>query len=117
MNSIIELASSDKARKTIYPTPEALAERLLSGLDWRKIESVLEPSAGKGDLARYCAGQIFYSRHRYPAHDTHDWKQAIREADIDCIEIDPMLRNTLDGSGFRVVHDDFLPTKPRSAIT
>ena len=30
----------------------ALSERLLSGIDWEKIENVLEPQAGKGNIVR-----------------------------------------------------------------
>lgn len=33
-----------------YPTPEALAQKMLEGINWHYIETVLEPSAGKGDL-------------------------------------------------------------------
>ena len=108
MNRLVTMTESDRARKTFYPTPEALAEKLLRGVDWRKVESILEPSAGKGDLARYCAGQIYYSRYHRHAHDSWTWDEALKNADIDCIEIDPALRNTLEGNGFRVVHDDFL---------
>lgn len=108
MNRLVRLTESDRARKTFYPTPEALAEKLLRDVDWRKVESILEPSAGKGDLARYCAGQIYYSHYRRRAHDSWTWDEALKNADIDCIEIDPALRNTLEGNGFRVVHDDFL---------
>ena len=35
-----------------YPTPAALAEKMLEGLDMNYVSSVLEPSAGKGDLVR-----------------------------------------------------------------
>ena len=108
MNRLVSMTESDRARKTFYPTPEKLAEKLLQGLRWDRIESVLEPSAGKGDLARYVAGRLYYSRNRWPAHDSGSWAKAIRDADIDCIEIDPALRNVLEGEGFRVVHDDFL---------
>ncbi|MBR1567273.1 MAG: DUF4942 domain-containing protein, partial [Oscillospiraceae bacterium] len=104
----VSMTSGERARKTFYPTPEALAEKLLAGVKWNYIESVLEPSAGKGDLARYVAGKLHYSRRHYPPHDEYSWRDAIREADIDCVEIDPALRNVLEGGGFRVVHDDFL---------
>ena len=33
-----------------YPTPAALADKMLAGLDMNYVSSVLEPSAGKGDL-------------------------------------------------------------------
>lgn len=107
-NNLVETVASDRARKTFYPTPEPLAEKLLGDIDWHMIGSILEPSAGKGDLARYCAGRMFYRSYHYPARDEHDWRKAIEGADIDCIEIDMALRATLDGTHFRVVHDDFL---------
>ena len=105
---VVSMASGERARKTFYPTPEALAAKLLDGIKWDMIESVLEPSAGKGDLARYVAGKLFYRKRHWPAHNEREWKEAINGADIDCVEIDPALRNTLEGAGFRVVHDDFL---------
>ena len=36
-----------------YPTPETLLEKILDGVDYRYIGTVLEPSAGKGDIVRY----------------------------------------------------------------
>lgn len=107
--SIFEVADSERAKKTFYPTPEALARRLLEGLKWDYIESVLEPSAGKGDLARVCAGlrkQAGYNGY-YPTSE-YSWYDAISNADIDCIEIDPALRAVLEQQNFRVIHDDFL---------
>lgn len=102
--NIIQMTSSERARKTFYPTPESLADKLLQGINWSMIESVLEPSAGKGDLARYVAKKLYFVRNRW----SHNENEAIKESDIDCIEIDPTLRSTLEGQGFRVVHDDFL---------
>ena len=107
--SIFDVADSERAKKTFYPTPEALAKKLLEGLDWSFIESILEPSAGKGDLARVCAGLDKESGYNgyYPTSEW-SWNDAIEHADIDCIEIDPTLRAVLESSGFRVIHDDFL---------
>ncbi len=34
-----------------YPTPDSLLEQILDGLDWEKVNYVLEPSAGKGNIA------------------------------------------------------------------
>ena len=107
--SIFEIADSERAKKTFYPTPEPLAKKLLEGLDWSFIESILEPSAGKGDLARVCAGlrkQAGYNGY-YPTSE-YSWNDAISNADIDCIEIDPALRAVLEQQNFRVIHDDFL---------
>ena len=89
-------------------TPESLAEKLLDGIKWDEIDCILEPSAGKGDLALYAAKKMYYARNGYPTHDDRSIRKATEEADIDCIEIDALLRNTLEGRGFRVIHDDFL---------
>jgi len=108
-NALVEIVDSERAKKTFYPTPEPLAKKLLEGLDWSFIESILEPSAGKGDLARVCAGlrkEAGYNGY-YPTSD-YSWDDAIRNADIDCIEIDPTLRAVLEQQGLRVIHDDFL---------
>ena len=106
--AIIKAVESDRVQKTFYPTPELLAEKLLGGIKWNMVDCVLEPSAGKGDLALFAAKKMFYARHSYPPHDDRSIREAAEEADIDCIEIDALLRNTLEGRGFRVIHDDFL---------
>ena len=56
---IIEAVKTDRVKKTFYPTPQSLACELISGYDWKYIESVLEPSAGKGDLAFTAAKKMF----------------------------------------------------------
>lgn len=71
-----------------YPTPKELLEKIFLGMDWRLVETMLEPSAGKGDIADFAR--------------KHDVK------DIDCIEPEPELRKCLEGKEFRVVGDDFL---------
>lgn len=106
--AIFEGVESSRARSTFYPTPEALANKLLEGIDWHFVESVLEPSAGKGDLARRVAEKLYTKNRGYPPYNDSSWEGAIESSDIDCIEIDPVLRQTLDGQGFRVVHDNFL---------
>lgn len=83
-----------------YPTPVSLLDEITTGIQWRDIQSVLEPSAGKGDIAEYIREHIEKAR-RYSSYD-YD------EIDIDCIEIDPDLRSVLTGKELRVVHDDFL---------
>lgn len=106
--AVIKAVESDRAQKTFYPTPESLAEKLLDGIKWDEIDCILEPSAGKGDLALYAAKKMYYARNGYPTYDDRSIREAAEEADIDCIEIDALLRNTLEGRGFRVIHDDFL---------
>lgn len=78
-----------------YPTPTSLLEKALAGVKWSKIHTILEPSAGKGDIIKYIKGCPYVSLYKH-------------DLDIDCIEIDPELRATLKGFNYRVVHDDFL---------
>ena len=33
-----------------YPTPEALVDKMINKVDWGNVTSILEPSAGKGDI-------------------------------------------------------------------
>lgn len=82
-----------------YPTPKLLLEKILGGIDWRKVGTVLEPSAGKGDIVSF----IKDASHNYPYYNDR--------IDIDCIEKDPALQNVIKGSEFRLVHDDFLTYK------
>ena len=83
-----------------YPTPESLLDQITAGLDWERIRYVLEPSAGRGNIADYVKKA------------KHDWSYGggWREdkLDIDCIELEPELRAILKDKGLRVVHDDFL---------
>lgn len=77
-----------------YPTPKNLIEKITAGVKWGEISTILEPSAGKGDMADYIQERLkLYCG---------------KEPDIDCIEIDDELRNVLKGKNLRVVHDDFL---------
>lgn len=104
--TILEATESRRAQDTFYPTPKALADKLLEGIDWRFVQSVLEPSAGKGDLARAVVDKLHGQR--YWRNSFLNSADIVKTCDIDCIEIDPVLRQTLEGQGFRVVHDDFL---------
>ena len=97
---MIDAVSTDRAKKTFYPTPQDIADELTSGYDWKYIESVLEPSAGKGDLAIVAAKKMFAVRRGYSVHDERNEREAIRQADVDCIEIDPTLRDMLEGQYF-----------------
>ena len=85
-----------------YPTPSKLAGKMLSCVDWKNVFAILEPSAGKGDLAD--AVSAFARNYRnsrrisFSENDTY----------IDCIERDSDLAALLRGKGLHVVHDDFL---------
>ena len=81
-----------------YPTPKNLIDKMLSGLDFKMIKSILEPSAGKGDIVdELKRKEKFYSN----TYNNFSF-------DIDCIEIDRNLQYILKGKSYRVVHDDFL---------
>lgn len=95
----LQLVETERAQSTFYPTPESLIYKMLEGIDFDKIGTVLEPSAGKGDIAQAIANRL-------EARYWRSGKEA--QAMIDCVEIDPNLRAILKDKGFRVVHDDFL---------
>jgi len=80
-----------------FPTPDDLAAEMLSGVNWDEVESVLEPSAGKGDLANNIVSWYQSAMSSYRAR-----------LDLDCVEINPDLRAILKSRGYRVIHDDFL---------
>lgn len=64
-----------------YPTPPSVAEKMLEGIDWAMIGTILEPSAGKGDLI-LAAARAAYKADR--------WDRM--SLDVDAVEIDPYLR-------------------------
>lgn len=80
-----------------YPTPDSLIAKMLSGIDiGYTVQTILEPSAGKGDILRRLGFGSEKSYYR-------------KSLDIDCIEIDPNLRQILKGiDNIHIVHDDFL---------
>lgn len=80
--------------KNFYPTPEKLVNKMISLVDWNKVETVLEPSAGKGDIAETVK--------------KYGEKYQGVSFDIDCIEYDENLRHILTGKDLKVVHNDFL---------
>ena len=80
--NIVEYTQEDNQ---FYPTPKTIAEKMLADVDWYKVETILEPSAGKGDLVYAIAEQTKLSR-RY-AYNSY--------ANIDVIEPDKYLRSIL----------------------
>ena len=83
-----------------YPTPEDLISRMLSRYSREDLSgmTILEPSAGKGDIADFILGR---TDHYYGRSET-------RARNIHCCEIDPDLRRILSDKDFRMVADDFL---------
>ncbi len=84
--------------KDFYPTPKHLIDRMFSGLEFDMIKSILEPSAGKGNIVEALKQKEGSATQYYTK----------RSFDIDCIEFDQNLQHILRGKNFRVVHDDFL---------
>lgn len=84
--------------KNFYPTPEHLIDKMLSGLAFDSIHSILEPSAGKGNIVDALKKEED-RRTRYYIKVVFD---------IDCIEIDQNLQHILKGKNYRVVYNDFL---------
>jgi len=82
-----------------YPTPDTLLEKILDGVNYSYISTVLEPSAGKGNIIKF----IEEKANRHPYYNNH--------ITFDCIELDETLQNTLIGQDMIVVHDNFLTYK------
>lgn len=85
-----------------YPTPKNLAGKMMKGIRFQRGQSILEPSAGKGDLIDAMIDRPKEDINGY----RHDNSAGLN--DIDAVEVDPNLRHILKGKGIRVVHDDFL---------
>lgn len=81
--SVDNIVITPEALKGFYPTPPELADKLLSGIDWHYAATVLEPSAGKGNLVKAVAQK---------AHSLRYGKML----SVDCVEIDPYLRSILE---------------------
>jgi len=86
--------------KDFYPTPRSIINKMMSSIDFKLINSVLEPSAGKGDIVNEVIEKLKYA-HSYYYNKSAVW-------DIDTIEIDENLQHILKGKGYRTVHNDFL---------
>lgn len=71
---------------TFYPTPKALADEMVCKLDRDKVRYVLEPSAGLGSLCKAIARRGDYGYNGWERKNAFE---------IDCIEIDPQMRNSL----------------------
>ena len=121
MSNLLQLVENEQTSE-FYPTPESLVKRMIKGVDFDYIRTVLEPSAGKGDILR----EIAKEEHKYRHGKTFD---------VDCIEIDSNLRQILKynfsderkkqfdrwtdeeyktffENGIHIVHDDFLTYNP-----
>ena len=72
-----------------YPTPEHLIEKMLEKIDFKKVEFILEPSAGKGDIVKKLLHEDRYFK-------------------VNTIEKNLELQSLLRGEGYNVIDSDFL---------
>ena len=79
-----------------YPTPEKLADKMVSKLRLKDYMSILEPSAGKGDLVSALSRRAKEEGYKF---------------DLNCIEISPELRAILKDKHYNIVGYDFLSYK------
>ena len=79
--------TQSEGKDQFYPTPDKIAGMMLAGVNWDKVGSILEPSAGKGDLLM-AAIKAHSARKGYTQHSD-------KKLEADCIEIDPYLRQIL----------------------
>lgn len=87
--SITEIITTEEAQQGFFPTPQAVAKKLLEGLNLWKYETILEPSAGKGNLVDTLSREFFREQEYTP------YRSEYRNIHVDCIEIDPYLRSIL----------------------
>lgn len=92
---------------SFYPTPAEVAARMLARLDPKRLRgaTILEPSAGKGDLADAAVKALA----ELSAIGREG--QRFRER-VHCIETDVELQATLRGKGYPLVGSDFLRFRP-----
>lgn len=86
--------------KDFYPTPQNLIDKMICDIDFTMIKSILEPSAGKGDIVEAL-------KKKAESHNKY-WRNKEYQFDIDCIEADQNLQHILKGKNFRVVYNDFI---------
>ncbi|MCM1234785.1 MAG: DUF4942 domain-containing protein [Ruminococcus flavefaciens] len=86
--------------KEFYPTPQNIINKMICDLDFSMINSILEPSAGKGNI-------VDELKKKEENHNKY-YGQKNYHFDIDCIEADQNLQHILKGKNFRVVYNDFL---------
>ena len=86
------------SNKDFFPTPEKIIDKMLSDIDFKMIQTILEPSAGKGNIVETIQKkEKMYSSYNNDFH-----------FDIDCIETDQNLKAILKNKNMRVIYNDFL---------
>lgn len=84
--------------KSFYPTPEELIKLMVSKIEKTKYPKdldILEPSAGRGDIADYLKKSSY-------------WENGFSANSVDCIEINENLQRILNGKEHTLIFDDFL---------
>lgn len=99
-NNSVKVELLPEYDEQFYPTPGSLAGYMISFVNVERVKTILEPSAGKGDLAETVVHGLAKRGKKRRYIDTSYF-------DVDCIEKDVNLANILRGKGLRVVHDDF----------
>lgn len=104
--SITDIITTDQAQKGFYPTPPSIAGKMLAGMDLRYFHSILEPSAGKGNLIDAIARANL------------DLPYGHSDLDVDFCEIDPYLRQickyNFSGEKANELHAQFAPLQSMS---
>ncbi|MCM1166422.1 MAG: hypothetical protein NC299_13330 [Lachnospiraceae bacterium] len=77
-----------RAEFQFFPTPDELARQLVEEAEICFGEACLEPSAGRGNIAKFMS-------------------------DCDCIELNPDNRKFLTENGFNVIAEDFMTFEPQ----
>ena len=98
-------AIETKKENQFYPTPRGLLEKILKDVEWKQVHTILEPSAGKGDIIDYLKA---IEENGYYKTFRHERYKADLNFDIDAIEFEENLRHILKGKNYRIVCDDFL---------
>lgn len=80
--------TSEKKEFQFFPTPKALAKKLVEMSGACKSDICLEPSAGQGNIAEFLPN-------------------------VDVIELNPNNRKILEEKGFNIIHDDFMTFTPK----
>lgn len=96
-----------------FPTPSALAGKMLGMVDFRNVRAILEPSAGKGDLVEAACNMLKNKCGRGHHTNPYELQDGRAKSAFDVVEIDPNLRLMLRGMGLRLVGDDFLQYRPQ----
>ncbi len=91
--------------KELYPTPEDVARKMTALVDFGKVETILEPSAGNGDLA--AAVIRAYDIHHYRGFAEKERDPFLTEV-VDVVEIDEKCRAFLKSKKANVIAENFL---------